>query len=344
MFHSLRVARVVEETPEARSFVLEVPASLATEMRYRSGQFITVQVELGGELLRRCYSLASCPDVEPAHKFTVKRTAGGRVSNWMNDHVAEGDRLFIQPPEGRFVLDAREAPLLLFAAGSGITPVISILKSALATGRRRITLLYANRNRASTIFASELDRLREAHADRLSVVHRHDDVHGMIDEGSVREVATHHRDASVFLCGPAPFMTLVESSLERAGVELEHVHVERFTHGSASSTVAGEATTDAAPPQEGTPEFLEVLLRGERHRVPYVRGKTLLQCARDAGLDAPYSCEEGFCGCCASDLLEGRVKMDADDALSPAEKKKGMILACQSRPLTSRCVFRFVDG
>jgi 3-ketosteroid 9alpha-monooxygenase subunit B len=337
MFHELPVARIVEETPEARSIVLGVPAGLAAELAYRAGQFVTVELELDGERLRRCYSLASCPDCESEHKITVKRTAGGRVSNWLNDRLRVGDALSVMAPEGRFVMDDRDAPLLLFAGGSGITPVISILKSALATTQRRVMLVYANRDRRAAIFAEELDRLQAAHPERLTVHHRFDTVHGVIDEAAVRAVASAQKDASCFLCGPGPFMVLVERALLGAGAAPEHVRVERFTR----------ATLASAPPTvvaEGQPDFIDVELRGERHRVPYTPGKTLLEVARDAGLDAPYSCEEGFCGCCASDLLEGRVTMAADDALSAEEKRRGMILACQSRPVTPRCAFRFVDG
>lgn len=337
MFHELPVARIVEETPEAKSIVLGVPPGLAPELEYRAGQFVTLELELEGERLRRCYSLASSPDCESEHKITVKRTAGGRVSNWLNDHLRVGDVLSVMPPEGRFVLDDRAGPLLLFAGGSGITPVISILKSALTSTRRAATLVYANRDRRATIFAEELDRLQEAHPGRLVVHHRFDTVHGVIDEPAVRTIASKQKDASCFLCGPGPFMALVERALVAAGVPSEHVRVERFT-------LATPAASPAAVAIEGQPEFIDVELRGERHRVPYTPGKTLLQIARDAGLDAPYSCEEGFCGCCASDLLEGRVTMAADDALSTEEKRRGMILACQSRPVTARCAFRFVDS
>jgi 3-ketosteroid 9alpha-monooxygenase subunit B len=342
MFHELSVARIVEETREARSIVFDVPPSLARELEYRAGQFVTLELEVGGERLRRCYSLASCPDCEGEHKITVKRTAGGRVSNWLNDRLRVGDVLSVMPPEGRFVMDGREAPLLLFAGGSGITPVISILKSALTTTRRDVTLVYANRDRDAAIFAGELERLEQAYPGRLTVHHRLDAVHGVLDEAAVQAIASRQPGASCFLCGPGPFMALVERALGAAGVAPENVRVERFT--IAPSGARPPADDRPAEPTSAQPEFIDVELRGERHRVPYVAGKTLLEVARDAGLDAPYSCEEGFCGCCASDLLEGRVTMTADDALSAEEKRRGMILACQSRPITARCAFRFVDS
>ncbi|HEY3820662.1 MAG TPA: ferredoxin--NADP reductase [Polyangiaceae bacterium] len=337
MFHRVRVARIVEETADAKSIVLDVPPALAADFAYRAGQFLTVELELGGERLRRCYSLASSPDCDPEHKVTVKRTSGGRVSNWLNDSLCAGDILSVLAPEGRFVLDGGDAPLLLFAGGSGITPVVSLVKSALAKTERRVTLLYANRDARSVIFAEELARLERAHAGRLRVVHHHDEARGILDEAAIGAVASEQLDAACYLCGPAPFMALVERALSAAGIPEERIRVERFVF-----TPHANDPPPPAPDGAETPEFVDVVLEGKQHRVPYTPGKTLLQTARDAGLNAPYSCEEGFCGCCASDLLEGRVVMAADDALSNEEKRRGMILACQSRPVTRRCAFRFV--
>ncbi|HEY1690653.1 MAG TPA: ferredoxin--NADP reductase [Polyangiaceae bacterium] len=340
MFHPVRVARLVQETADATSIVLEVPAALEDAFRYRAGQFVTLEVEVGGERLRRSYSLASSPDCEREHKVTVKRVEGGRVSSRLHASLCEGDLLSVTRPEGRFVLDASADPLVLFAGGSGITPVVSLLKTALCTTERTVTLLYANRDERSIIFRAELEELARRHAGRLRVVHRLDTVHGVIREADVRGIVAEAPRASFYLCGPAPFMTLVEQTLLASGVPDERVRIERFLSPRDASNAAS-----AAPSSESeTPATVDVVLGGERHTVPYTPGRTLLQAARDAGLDAPYSCEEGFCGCCASDLLEGRVVMAADDALGDAEKKKGMILACQSRPVTARCAFRFVDG
>lgn len=341
MFHSVRVARLVRETPDATSIVLDVPAALAEEFRYRAGQFVTVEVVVGGERLRRSYSLASSPDCEREHKVTVKRVEGGRVSSWLNGSLREGDVLSVTRPEGRFVLDASDGPLVLFAGGSGITPVISLVKTALATTRRAVTLLYANRDERSVIFREELEALGRAHPSRVRLVQRLDTVHGLLAPADVRAIVAEAPGASYYLCGPAPFMALVEQALAAGGVPSARVHVERFVSPRDPSAAA---PVPPSPSCGEVPETVDVVLAGKRHTVPYAPGKTLLQAARDAGLDAPYSCEEGFCGCCASDLLEGKVVMAADDALGEEEKRKGMILACQSRPVTARCAFRFVEG
>ncbi len=343
MFHPLRVASIIDETPDAKSIVFEIPPVLAPEFAYRSGQFLTLHVDVGGKAIERCYSLCSSPDVEKIHKVTVKLVPGGALSPLLHAHLKVGNSIGVKKPEGRFVLDKHDGPLLLFAGGSGITPVIAIIKTALATTTRRVRLLYANRNRASIIFRDELERLARGSGGRLEVGHRLDDEHGMVDAAAVAGAAAGLRDPSVFVCGPSPFMSLVERAVVQAGANPERIRIERFTL-SHSPPAAVAPPPAAAALAEGTPEHIDIELRGEKHKVPYKKGRTLLQTARDAGLDAPYSCEEGYCGCCASDLLEGRVQMTTCDALTEAEQKKGMILACQSRPLTNRCSFRFVDS
>lgn len=343
MFHSLRVAALIDETPDAKSIVLEVPGVLAPSFVYRPGQFLTLRLDVGGGPVERCYSLSSAPEVEKIHKVTVKRVPGGVLSPWLHEHLKVGDRLDAKPPEGRFVLDEAEGPLLMFAGGSGITPVVSIIKSALASTGRRVRLVYANRRRASIIFHEELERLARAYPGRLDVVHRLDDVLGPLDASAVAGAVAGLHEPSVFVCGPAAFMALVERAVIAAGASPDRIRIEQFTL-SAPSPAAQSATSTAAPSAPGTAEFIDIELRGEHHRVPYSKGRTLLQTARDAGLDAPYSCEEGFCGSCASYLLEGRVEMATCDALTEAEQKKGMIVACQSRPLSTRCSFRFIDS
>jgi 3-ketosteroid 9alpha-monooxygenase subunit B len=335
-FHSLAVARIVRETESARSIVFAVPPALRAAFRYRAGQFLTLEVEHEGAHLRRCYSLASSPERDEEHKVTVKRMAGGRVSNWLNDRLREGDTVSVLPPEGRFVLGKSEAPLLLFAGGSGITPVISILKTALATSGRRARLFYANRDEGSVIFARELDELGRRHSDRLEVTHRFDDVHGLTDARAVRDAVT-DVDADCYLCGPTPFMTTVERALADIGVAPENVRVERFVSpGEPSGTVPVASDT--------VPEAIGVTLEGKRHLVPYEAGKTILRAALDAGLPAPYSCEEGFCGCCVARVREGAVDMAADDALSAEEKARGLILTCQARPRTRECAVEYLEG
>src|SRR4029079_14296900 len=164
-YHQLRIAKIVQETPDARSIVLEVPQDLADRFRYRAGQFLTFRVPHEGGAFNRCYSLSSAPEIDGRHlKVTVKRVPGGKGSNWCNEVPAEGSTLHVLPPAGRFVLKDGDAPLLLFGGGSGITPMMSLIKSALRTGTRRIRLFYANRDKPSIIFDKELLDLLAGHS------------------------------------------------------------------------------------------------------------------------------------------------------------------------------------
>jgi len=340
-WYTLKVARVVEETSDARSIELEVPAEHAAIFKYRAGQFVTLEVPLPTGAVRRCYSLCSSPQDDPGvYKVAVKRVTGGRASNWIVDRVRAGDTLRVLPPEGRFVLTMTERPLVLFAGGSGITPVISLLKTALVTSERKALLVYANRDGYSIIFNAELAAICRRFPDRVKVVHRLDDREGFVKEADVAKLIAGYEDGEPYLCGPAAFMDTVERGLVAAGVPADRIHVERFISLADPKPLENVPAPAAAESDEVS---LAVTLRGVRHEVPYRAGQSILRAALDAGLDAPYSCEEGFCGTCCAQLLEGQVKMEADDALTSAEKKRGLVLACQSRPTTKKCAIQFVD-
>jgi 3-ketosteroid 9alpha-monooxygenase subunit B len=342
-FHALRVADVIDETHDAKSIVFAIPEGLRQVFRYRAGQFLTLEVPWAGAMIRRCYSLASSPQCDPAPKVTVKRVKDGRASNWLNDNVRPGDTLSVLPPEGRFVLTDTDAPLVLFAGGSGITPVISLVKTALVTGSRPIAILYANRDERSVIFKSELGVLVAKHPQRIFLHHHLDDRSGFVTDGDVRAVLARGGSRGVvYICGPGPFMDTVEKGLLGAGVDPTHIRIERFI--SLPDPDAEPNTTLPAPAAEGAlPSEIQIELRGRMQAVPYREGLSILRAAREAGLDAPYSCEEGFCGCCAARLLEGKVHMAATDALTEEEKRRGLILTCQARPLTSRCKVRYEE-
>src|SRR5215469_15032052 len=178
-YHPLRIAKIVQETPDARSFVLEVPEALADKFTYRAGQFLTFRVPHADGAFNRCYSLSSAPETDKLLKVTVKRVAGGKGSNWFNDSLKEGGTLDVLPPAGRFLLTTSDSPLLLFGGGSGITPMISLIKSALKTGARRMRLFYANRDKASIIFDGEFNVLLADHGGRLEVIHHLDAEQGL---------------------------------------------------------------------------------------------------------------------------------------------------------------------
>lgn len=332
-FHELPVARVLEETPDARSYEFAIPAELSERFRYRAGQYLTFEVPLGAERILRCYSLASCPERGEPHKVTVKRVPEGRGSGWFHDRVNAGSVLRVLPPLGRFVLHERARPLLFFAGGSGITPVIGLIKSALASTERRIRLLYANRDARSVIFRAELDALAREHAARFEVIHQLDDAAGFLDAGGVRRGRAGFEEAEAYLCGPGPFMALVEQTLEADGVPRERIHIERFEMPDE------HAATGVAAPLAGAAVPAEIVmhLEGKTHRVPYRAGQTLLDAARAAGLQPPFACEEAYCGSCAAKRVRGEIALDRNDVFSAADLAAGWILTCHGRPASAEC-------
>ena len=335
----LEVAEVIEETADARSLVLRVPAELAGRFGYRAGQFLGFRVNVGGKRLSRCYSMSSAPALDQALRVTVKRVGGGRVSNWMNDSVRPGDVLEVLPPAGHFHLGSEERDLLLFGGGSGITPVFSILREALASRACRIRLVYANRDSASVIFRDALRELVREHGERLQVLHVLDELQGFLRGSDVRHLLRGWEDAECFICGPGPFMDTVEGSLREAGVEPERIHVERFVSpADPDEPVMGEASADAV-----AVESLVVALDGAEHQVPCAPGETLLESCRKAGLVPPASCEEGYCGACMCQVERGEVLLPRNDVLSAAELADGWTLACQGRAGSREVRVRFPD-
>ncbi len=338
-FHDLRVARIVQETADTRSFVLDVPPPLRELFRYEAGHFLTFQVCIDDATLNRCYSLSSAPDCDADLHFTVKRVADGRVSQWFHDHVIEGDVLRVHPPTGGFVLRPRsERPLVLFSGGSGITPVLSLLKTVLATTVRRAKLVYANRDAASIIFRDALSALAARHPDRLALVHHLDVESGFLDAARVQREITGLEDAEFYLCGPVPFMDLVERVLRESGIPDDRILIERFEFAAPADAGAAEAPSAGA---SDAPATITVHLDGVAHEIPYVAGDTLLQSARKAGLNPPSACEDGYCGCCMATLLRGDVAMAQCHALDDDDRARCMILTCQARPTSGAVEVRW---
>jgi 3-ketosteroid 9alpha-monooxygenase subunit B len=324
-YHQLRIAKIVQETPDARSFVLEVPVDLADKFKYRAGQFLTFRVPHGEGAFNRCYSLSSAPETDGHLKVTVKRVQGGKGSNWFNDALAEGGMLDVMPPAGRFVLNQSDVPLLLFGGGSGITPMMSLIKSALKSGTRRIRLFYANRDKPSIIFDAELLRLIAEHPSRLDVIHHLDAEQGLTKPEEVLATLKGFDGAEAYLCGPGPFMSLVEETLLGAGVPRERVRLERFE-------ASGNDAVPAEPPEEGDVIPSEITLHFENkvHRIPYKKGQTVLEAARAAGLNPLSSCEEGFCASCAAKRIKGKVVLTKNDIYTPDDLANDWILTCQA--------------
>jgi 3-ketosteroid 9alpha-monooxygenase subunit B len=323
-YNTLRIAKIVEETPDARSFVLEIPADLADKYRYRAGQFLTFRVPHPEGAFNRCYSLSSAPETDGLPKVTVKRVEGGKGSNWFHDALKEGLTLEVLPPAGRFVLGEGDAPLLLFGGGSGITPMMSLIKSALKAGKRRIRLFYANRDKPSIIFDKELVSLLAAHNGRLEVIHHLDAEQGLTQPQEIIAALKGFENAEAYLCGPGPFMILVENTLLGAGMAREKVRLERFE-------ASGNDAVPIELPAEGDviPSEITIHFEGKAHKVPYRKGLSILEAARAAGLNPLSSCEDGFCASCAAKRIKGKIVLAKNDIYTPDDLANNWILTCQ---------------
>ena len=323
-YNQLRIAKVIQETPDARSFVLEVPPDLADKYRYKAGQFLTFRVPHTEGAFNRCYSLSSAPEIDDLPKVTVKRVTGGKGSNWFHDALEEGGMLEVLPPAGRFVLNDSAAPLLLFGGGSGITPMMSLIKSALKSTQRKIRLFYANRDKPSIIFDAEFEALSAAHPGRLEVIHHLDASQGLTKAEEIAATLKGFETAEAYLCGPGPFMTLVESTLLGAGMPRERVRIERFE-------ASGNDAVPIEPTEEGDviPSEITIHFEGKVHKVPYRKGLSILEAARGAGLNPLSSCEEGFCASCAAKRIKGKVVLAKNDIYTDDDLANDWILTCQ---------------
>lgn len=333
-YHPLPIKRVVAETADAATIVFDIPAELAPSYRYQAGQFLTFRVTLDGQTVYRSYSMSSAPAVDGELAVTVKRVAGGRVSNWMVGELAPGDTIDASAPAGVFRLPDTDREVLGFAAGSGVTPVFSILKQALATTDRNVQLLYANQDAESVIFHGELARLTTAHGERLAVDHHLDCDRGFVDAASIAPYLDAAKHSECFICGPAPFMDLVEAALLDGGVPVGQIHIERFTvvELAPPEPTASPVTADATA--EGATTEVTIELDGQKRTATWRPGTTILQTARSMALKPPSSCEAGNCATCMAKLLDGEVKMHVNDALFEDEVADGWILTCQSVPTT----------
>jgi 3-ketosteroid 9alpha-monooxygenase subunit B len=339
-YHTLRVAQVVPETDDASSFVLDVPDALAETFRYSPGQFCTFRVHIDGEPHLRSYSMSSVPEAGRGLTVTVKRVRGGLVSNWFLDHLAQGDSVEVTKPAGVFCPQASDRTVVGLCGGSGITPVMSITRHLLAASQRSVRLLYANRDPGSVIFDAALTELSRDHPDRLRVERHFDSAAGFLTPAAVATFAGGEPDADFYVCGPGPFMDLVEVALDKAGVAPERIYIERFLVDQQEKTDA--LVADASGVAIGaTPDEVTVVLGRKKSVIHYQPGDTVLETARRGGLRPPFSCEAGNCATCMAFMKEGSVTMRANNALTPEEVEEGWILTCQSLPCSPTLVVEY---
>ena len=332
LFQHATVSRIIKETADTRTYVL---APHETPFPYRAGQFCTFKVHVDGEDLYRSYSMSSAPETDTEMATTVKRIPGGKVSNWMLDNLVEGDDVTITRAAGTFCLTHTSVPLLGFSGGSGVTPILSLVKSALATTDRPVRLLCADKDQASVIFDAVLDDLVARYPDRLTVVRHIDDERGLLEPTAVVDFVGADTDADCYVCGPEGFMSVVTSTLPGPG----KVFVEDFD-------AAPQPHTDepaASPEADETGGTITIHLDRKKAEVPRRANETLLESARRAGLSPPFSCEAGNCGTCMARLSEGSATMKVNDALEEDEVEDGYVLTCQAIPDTPSVTVHYED-
>jgi ring-1,2-phenylacetyl-CoA epoxidase subunit PaaE len=343
-FHPLKVAEIVPETAEAYSIRFEIPPELRDDFLFRAGQHLTLRATIDGEEVRRNYSLCTAP-AESDWMVTVKRIGGGLFSNWVGDQLKPGDTIEVMVPHGSFTTDfdaSNERHLVGIAGGSGITPVISLIRTLLKEEpESRFTLLYGNRDSSSVIFLEALAGLKDKHLGQLEIYHFLDaeeqDIelfNGMLDRARCEEAIAHLvPDAAEvdgwFICGPGPMMDAAEGALLDRNVPRDRIHIERFTADRPPEAVAREIA-QLQTQAEGV--SVAVTLDGRTRRVPFTAGN-ILDSARAAGLPAPFACKAGVCATCRAKVTKGKVEMAARYGLTDEEVAAGYVLTCQSVPV-----------
>lgn len=359
LFHTLRVLRVEADTDEAKIVTFEVPAALRGVFGFTQGQYLTLRATIDGQDLRRSYSI--CAGVDDGElRVGVRRVRGGVFSNWIHQHLRSGDSLSIMAPQGRFFvpLDPQAARHYLgIAGGSGITPILSILKTAL--GREphsRFTLIYGNRQLRSTMFKEELEDLKNRYLQRLVLHHVFSDEPtdaplnmGVMNREKIAEflqvLVPAARIDHAFICGPFQMNDEAEAALLAAGMPPAAIHVERFglaPGAGAAPAAAADAVLHAVAPGDAVRSRVRIIRDGLHREVEVTHDHpSVLDAAAAQGLELPFSCTSGVCGTCRCKVVEGQVRMGRNFALDAKEVAAGFVLSCQAHPLSERVVLSF---
>jgi ring-1,2-phenylacetyl-CoA epoxidase subunit PaaE len=355
-FYSLKIKEIHRETPDAVSISFEVPEEARASFAFVPGQYLTLRRMLGEEDLRRTYSICSGA-ADPDLRVAIKRVDGGRFSSFANDNLEIGMEIEVMPPQGRFTLDIDPAAgndYVAFAAGSGVTPVLSIVRSVLAREPgSTFTLFYGNRDRNSVIFREELEDLKDLFMDRFTLVHvlsreaqEVDILHGRLDAERVRKFAQAglfdpQTASRIFLCGPGDMIDSLRGALRDLGVEPERIKFELFTPADGQTP---KAPVQRRPSSAASPAgyAVEAVLDGTTTAFMMTdEDESVIDAAHRHGLELPYSCKGGMCCTCRAKVVEGEVEMAHNYSLEPWELEAGFVLTCQSRPLTDKLVLDY---
>ena len=346
-FNPLKVKDIKRETADAVSIAFDVPPTLQIPYQYKQGQYITLKLTINGEELRRSYSICTNPYTEKELRVAIKEVKDGRASTFINQKLKVGDVIEVMTPMGSFhsvLSGSNKKNYVLFAGGSGITPMMSILKSILHIEKQsNVTLIYANRDEDSTIFKSELEKIASENKDHFKLVNVYDnpkaqvaDLHkGLITADKAKALIENYGGVNAdeyFICGPGPMMENVKTTLEGLKIAKEKIHIEYFT-----------AVADAVAKAEGKGQNVKSKITIIQYGIETnfdlnTDGSSILDAAIDAGVDAPFSCKGAVCCTCRAKIKEGEVKMDANFALTDAEVAEGFVLTCQAHPLTEKVI------
>ena len=351
-FHQLKVIQKSNETADAAALYFEIPENIASDFEYTAGQYLTFEVEINGENVRRSYSLCTAPGIDANPGVAVKRVEDGRMSNWMNDHLNEGDTIEVMPPNGKFTVvpdGNRTQHYVLWAGGSGITPMMGIAKTLLEKEpNSTLSLVYANRDQNSVIFKNAWDDLAKANSDRLKIFYSYDKapltwfgLKGFLNADKVQNILKQKIKVPMdqsehYICGPGGMMEAVKQGLNNAGAPSEKVHTEYFS----APTEKKEAEVLEPTEFDGTSQ-ITLNVFGDTHTVPCDQNTTVLNAAMKKGINPPYSCTVGVCTTCRAKVHKGELHMLEREGLSDDEIEQGYVLTCQSVPRSSEVEITF---
>jgi ring-1,2-phenylacetyl-CoA epoxidase subunit PaaE len=347
-FHRLAVADLRREASDAVSLTFAIPPELASDYQFAPGQYLTLRTTMDGEEVRRSYSICSGP-TDGELRIAVKKVDGGAFSSWAADELNAGDQLDVMTPTGRFgvVPSSDQGRIHVgFAAGSGITPILSIVKGVLAREpESRFFLFYGNRSTENMLFREALEELKDRFLARFSLFHvisgEEQDIpilQGRLDGEKVRVLLRSLVPAAtvdhVFVCGPTGMSEEIEATCAELGIAAAKIHVERFVSGLGGKPRPKAVVAASAPPKA----VAALIIDGKRREVPVAEGEAILDAALRAGMDLPFACKGGMCSTCRAKLVEGTAQMEVNYALEPWELEAGFILTCQARPTSDKVV------
>lgn len=353
-FYSLTVAKKVQETADAVTVYLNIPEELKEQFMYTPGQYLTFEVEINGESVRRSYSLCTVYELDALPAVTIKKVDNGKMSNYMNTHLQEGQSIAVMPPMGKFTVvpnpEANEH-YVLFAGGSGITPMMGIAKAVLQQEpNSKITLIYANRNSDSVIFKQQWTELEKSSNGRLKIFFSYDQasltwfgLKGYLTPEKVStilqtKITGNFLDCQYYICGPSPMMDIVKGGLQNNGVDINKIHTEYFAAPVSDKKETVEATINTAFSGNAT---VTLTVYKKTHTIVCDKDTPILNAAMKNGIDPPYSCTVGVCTTCRAKVIKGEVQMLEREGLSDAEIAQGYILTCQSVPRSNEIIINY---